>query len=212
MKRFMRMGKAFALVSAFGLCFPQVGTVLHAAEPTPTAVPTQKAPAKLSMDVVVNAAGELRGAAVNPDSAPCAKAKVTLRNVSGKDTLQTSTDAAGRFVFQGVRPGAYGLTVNGDKDSAEKIVRVWAQDNAPPAATPLALVPLEGKKANDVVRGQEPGGDAGFAGGEEEGGLPTAALIAGGALLIGGAAVGIVAIAGGFSSNGGGLLFKPASP
>jgi hypothetical protein len=201
MKRLMKIGKALAFASAIGMCFPGVGVRLHAADAAPQQ--GQKAPATLSLDVVVNANGELRGAAVNPDSAPTSKAKVSLRAVAGKENQQTSTDETGRFHFQGVRPGVYGLTVVGDKGRVEKIVRVWWQQTAPPAAAPLALVQLQNQPGEDVVRGQAPG-DAGPV---EGGGVSAAAVLITGA-VIAGAAVGIVALAGGFSSGNGG----PSSP
>jgi hypothetical protein len=196
MKRLMKLGKAFAFASAVGLCLPGGGVGLRAAEPAPAAVEGAKAPGKLSLDVIVSAKGELRGAAVNADNAPSAGAKVSLRNVSGKGNVETNTDKAGHFLLQGVRPGVYSLTVNGEKSRAEKIVRVWWQESAPPAATPLALVQLQSQQAPDVVRGQIGGGYA----------TSTAQILIGGALIAGGA-VGIVALAGGFNSGHG-----PSSP
>ncbi len=120
MKRLVKLRNALALVSVFGLCFPAPGMVLHAGEPASGSATGQKAPAKLALDVVTNAARELRGTVVNPDGSPAAMAKVALRQATGKDALQTTTDESGRFMFQEVRPGVYGLTVSAQKARARE--------------------------------------------------------------------------------------------
>jgi hypothetical protein len=217
-KRFMKVGKVCALLSALELCFPVHVTQAGAAEPGSPPVQQQRrasAPAKLSMDVITSARGELRGAVVNRDSAPSVNAKVVLCMVSGKETQEATTDASGRFVFTHVRPGMYTLAVNGTSGQSQSIARVWTPETAPPAASPVALVSLQNQnpRQDDVVRGQDivtdeycdEGGGGLFGGGG-------AGLLLG-AALVGGAVVGIVAIAGGFDSGGqAGGQQAPASP
>jgi len=195
------------------MCFPLDVMNAGAAEPAAPQVQQQRqAPSKLSMDVVTTA-GELRGAVVNRDSAPSVNAKVVLCTVSGQNAQEATTDASGRFVFNNVRPGMYTLAVNGTTGQAQSIARVWTPETAPPAASPVALVSLQGNQSQDVVRGEEPcangdcGGDQGLFGGGAGGILL-------GAALVGGAVVGIVAIAGGFRNggNGGCGNQNPASP
>ncbi len=126
------------------------------------------------MDVIANSAGELRGAVVNADTAPSVNAKVVLCMVNGKDPQTVTTDASGRFLFKNVRPGMYTLAVNGAKGQAQKLARVWTEETAPPAATPVALVSLQDeqpRQETDLVRGQAGGGG---------GGLLVGALVVGG--------------------------------
>ncbi|MBV9123799.1 MAG: carboxypeptidase regulatory-like domain-containing protein [Planctomycetes bacterium] len=214
MKKRKKIGLGLTLMSSLGLCFPAAGTNLWAAEAPAASLQAPPAPGRLSLDVLLNAAGELHGSAVNAQGQASAKAVVALRPVNGKEALQASTDEAGRFAIKGLRPGVYSLTITTVEGRSEKIVRVWSQETAPPAATPVAIVQLQGEKAKDVVRGQAPGeettdqGDEGA--GLLEGGLlggGNLPLYLGGAALIGGGTVGIVALAGGFKENHG-----PSSP
>jgi hypothetical protein len=156
MRTFIKLGTKRRLLGvALGLCLSQ-GSALFAAEPTPAPIAAKMPPGRISLDVAVTPAGEWSGSVLNPDASPAMNAHVMLRSASGKDTLQATTDAAGRFHLQGVRPGAYSLTVIGEKSRATKIVRVWPTGSAPPAAMSLAVIQLEPGQTRDVVRGQEP--------------------------------------------------------
>jgi hypothetical protein len=143
MKRFMKVGRVCALLSAMHLLFPSIAPVTPAAEPTLPPIRDQRASTKLSLDVVTNATRELRGAVVNPNSTPSANAKVMLCLVSTRETQQVTTDANGQFLFKDVRPGLYTVAVNSDKGQAQQIARVWTPETAPPAATSVALVSLQ---------------------------------------------------------------------
>jgi len=204
----MKVGKVCALLSALQMCFPLSGTSVSAAEPTSAPVQQRAAaPARLSMDVVASATGELRGAVVNRDSAPSANARVVLRTVNGQDSREATTDASGRFLFTNVRAGMYTLAVNGTSGQAQSIARVWTPETAPPAASSVALVSLQNAQTGDVVRGEDScaNGNCG-GGGYDDGGLfgGGAGGLLLGAAIVGGAVVGIVAIAGGFNGGGGG--------
>jgi hypothetical protein len=177
-KRFMKVGNAGALLSAVLMCVSGGAPIGRAGEVSSGPAPPQQqasAPARRSMDVVTNAAGELRGAVVNADRAPSANAKVVLGMVGSKESQESTTDTNGRFLFKDVRPGVYSLSVNAEKGQAQSVARVWTQETAPPAASPEAVIPLE-DGYTDVVYG----GSNGFLGGLGGRGLLCSALVAAG--------------------------------
>src|SRR6202035_1586285 len=107
MKRLMKVGNVCAFLSAVIMCVHGNAPTIQANEPSPRSEQPRQGqpPSKLSMDVVTNARGELRGAVVNADTAPSANAKVVLTMVSSKESQQATTDANGRYLFNNVRPG-----------------------------------------------------------------------------------------------------------
>ena len=143
MKRFMKVGRVCALLSAIELLFPSVAPLAPAAEPALPAIRDQREPARFALDVVTNATRELRGAVVNPNSTPSVNATVMLCQVSTKQTQQVTTDATGQFLFRDVRPGLYTVAVNSENGQTQQIARVWTPETAPPAATSVALVTLQ---------------------------------------------------------------------
>jgi hypothetical protein len=143
MKRFMKVGRFCALLSAVELLFPSVAPMAPAAEPALPAIRDQREPARFALDVVTNATRELRGAVVNPNSTPSVNAAVMLCQVSTKQTQQVTTDANGQFLFKDVRPGLYTVAVNSENGQTQQIARVWTPETAPPAATSVALVALQ---------------------------------------------------------------------
>src|SRR6516162_3650231 len=143
MKRFMKVGRVCALLSAIELLFPSVAPLAPAAEPALPAIRDQREPARFALDVVTNATRELRGAVVNPNSTPSVNATVMLCQVSTKQTQQVTTDATGQFLFRDVRPGLYTVAVNSENGQTQQIARVWTPETAPPAATSVALVSLQ---------------------------------------------------------------------
>jgi hypothetical protein len=143
MKRFMKVGRVCALLSAMELLFPSVAPMAPAAEPALPAIRDQREPARLALDVVTNATRELRGAVINPNSTPSVNATVMLCQVSTKQTQQVTTDVNGQFLFKDVRPGLYTVAVNSENGQTQQIARVWTPETAPPAATSVALVALQ---------------------------------------------------------------------
>ena len=141
MKRFMKIGRVCALVSAMELLIPSMAPMARAVEPTLPPIRDQRESAKLSLDVVTSANRELRGAVIYANSTPSVNAKVVLCMVSTKQTQEVTTDANGQFLFRDVRPGLYTVAVNGGQ--AQQIARVWTPETAPPAATSVALVSLQ---------------------------------------------------------------------
>ena len=201
MKGFMKVGKICAFLSAMEMCIPLTMSNVGAAEPTSSPVQQQRqaaSPGKVSMDVVTNAVGEMRGAVVNQDSAPSVNANVVLCRVNGKEPQGAVTDASGRFVFKNVQPGMYTLAVSGNMGVSHTITRVWTSETAPPAASPVALVTLRGElpQQSDIVRGQDSDG-------------PTVGGLLLGGAVVGAGTVGIVALAGGFKGSG---SSNPSSP
>jgi hypothetical protein len=161
----MKVGNAGALLSAVLMCVSGGAPIACGGEVIAAPAPQASTPAMRSMDVVTNAAGELRGAVVNADTAPSVNAKVVLANVGSKESQESATDASGRFLFKNVRPGVYSLAVNGEKGQAQAIARVWAQETAPPAASPEARLALEDEFVeSDVVTGRPGLGGRGLLG------------------------------------------------
>ncbi|HKV42020.1 MAG TPA: carboxypeptidase regulatory-like domain-containing protein [Blastocatellia bacterium] len=58
--------------------------------------------------------GTIEGTVTDPTGAVIAKAKVSLRNLSGGVVSETQTSAGGRFSFEGVAPGRYVIVVDAD--------------------------------------------------------------------------------------------------
>jgi hypothetical protein len=143
MKRFMKIGRVCALLSAMELLIPSIAPMARAVEPTLPPIRDQRESAKLSLDVVTSANRELRGAVIYANSTPSVNAKVVLCMVSTKQTQQVTTDANGQFLFRDVRPGLYTVAVNGENGQTQQIARVWTPETAPPAATSVALVSLQ---------------------------------------------------------------------
>jgi hypothetical protein len=156
MKRFMKVGRFCALLSAIELLFPSVTPMAPAAEPALPAIRDQREPARFALDVVTNATRELRGAVVNPNSTPSVHASVMLCQVSTKQTQQVTTDASGQFLFKDVRPGLYTVAVNSENGQTQQIARVWTPETAPPAATTVALVTLQ-QPPQDLQQKLQPG-------------------------------------------------------
>jgi hypothetical protein len=153
MKGFMKIGQVCALVSAIELLFPSIAPMARAGDPPLPPIQYQREPAKLSLDVVINATRELRGAVVNPNRTPSVNAKVVLCMVNTKDTQEVITDATGSFLLKDVSPGLYTVAVNSEKGQTQQIARVWTPETAPPAATPVALVSLQ-EQPNDGIGGE----------------------------------------------------------
>jgi hypothetical protein len=156
MKRFMKVGRVCALLSAMELLFPSVAPMAPAAEPALPAIRDQREPARLALDVVTNATRELRGAVVNPNSTPSVNARVMLCQVSTKQTQQVTTDANGQFLFKDVRPGLYTVAVNSENGQTQQVARVWTPETAPPAATSVALVALQPPQQQQQQQQQPP--------------------------------------------------------
>jgi hypothetical protein len=123
---------------------------------------------KLSLDVALNQGGELRGSVVQANGSGCVAARVVLTR-NGQDAREVRTDAQGQYVIASVRPGVYRLAITHEGVETQKILRVWAKDTAPPAASAAAVVALaEAKSASqpsstpEVARAQGP--DGGFLG------------------------------------------------
>lgn len=103
--------------------------------------------AQLASDVQLDRGGHLNGVVLDAQGAPVAGAVVTLRQVD-RQLARTRTDASGRFRAGPLRGGTYQLQVGG----RARLVRVWAANTAPPAASDVALIVA----GDGLVRGQLP--------------------------------------------------------
>lgn len=134
-------------LSLMGLILPV--SPLQAAPPGAAAIPRQLAPKPTEAvgDVQLDTGGRLHGLVVNIRGIPIARATVSVQQL-GRELAGTESDALGRFSVSGLRGGMYQLVVG----SHGRLVRAWAAETAPPAASQFALIIV----GPDVVRGQLP--------------------------------------------------------
>jgi hypothetical protein len=131
--------------------------LLIAAAAAPTILPTRpllatepaapRAAAEFS-DVRLAAGGSLNGQVVDSASAPVGGAVVTL-SARGSVVAQTTTDKNGRFAAPLSKGGVYLVSAAG----AERVVRTWTEQAAPPAAREGVLLVAD----ETAVRGQAGG-------------------------------------------------------
>ena len=96
-------------------------------------------------DVALTEGGTLHGLVVSERGSPRSNALILISH-AGREVARTGSDAAGRFIVQGLRGGMYQLATSG----GSRLVRLWAAGSAPPSARDSArLVAVE-----CVVRGQ----------------------------------------------------------
>jgi hypothetical protein len=194
--RSIKLSKIWALAGVAALTMSAATSTVQAAEgPAPVLWKVEDS-RKLSQDVALTAGGELHGAVVRANGSGCSQAKVVLTR-SGQEAQEVRTDAQGQFLFAAVRPGVYRLAISHDGVDTQKILRVWAKDMAPPAASPAAVVALsevkssEPARAADVARAQghdcDTCGHGGFLG------LDRNTLLIGGAIVGGAIAIPIIA-------------------
>ena len=95
------------------------------------------------LDVKMNADGVIHGMVVN--EAGQGRARVEVGFQSGDQVTKVKSDAQGRFVVRGLKPGLTTATVNGSGQT----LRIWQGQVAPPkASTGVMLV------NGSVARGQ----------------------------------------------------------
>ena len=118
---------------------------LQAAEPGGAARPAAARVAVL--DVALDADGVLSGVVQNAQGQPEPNTVVVIGHEQGK-LAQTTTDAEGRFAFQGVRGGTYRLATG----TGGIVCRVWTAEAAPPVANDGAMIVTN----EALARGQYP--------------------------------------------------------
>lgn len=128
-------------VGAAGLVAPRA----QASSPaTPTAAVRPQAAAR-TLDVALTQNRMLSGQVVDAQNAPQAGLPVSLR-AEGKVIAQVTTDEQGRFQTPISRGGVYVVSAGG----AERVVRTWTEETAPPSAAHGLLMVADGQ----AVRGQ----------------------------------------------------------
>jgi hypothetical protein len=133
----MRLGTMAAAVACSGMILPPAALATE-----PAAV---VAPAATAVDVALRPGGMLVGQVVDPQGAPQI-GKVVSIQYANFEVVRTTTDANGVFAARGLRGGQYQILT----DNGICACRLWAENTAPPAARPAALLVSGG----DVVRGQ----------------------------------------------------------
>jgi hypothetical protein len=97
--------------------------------------------------VALDGNGSVRGLVVDVEGSPVAHAVVTIESTD-RELARAETDGLGRFALGPLGGGTYQLKVGAEG----RLVRLWADQTAPPVAKPMVLIVLGGK----VVRGQLP--------------------------------------------------------
>ncbi len=139
----LRLVKGMAVsLACVGMVFPQMNA--FAAAPERPAKPVVR-PASAMTDVALGAGGVLSGRIVDAQGQPLDGAVVSLKQGS-RDVARTVADAQGRFVFRGLKGGAYVIEAGQSRGA----YRLWAPQTAPPKAQQQALLVAGGP----VVRGQ----------------------------------------------------------
>lgn len=112
--------------ACLGLLLPQ--QVVSAAQ-------LPKKPERVVMDVALGPQGTLQGTVADPNGSAKPATQVAL--LKGPEIVATTlTDAQGRFRFQKITGGVYGVATDG----GVKICRLWANRTAPPAANRAVLL------------------------------------------------------------------------
>ncbi len=101
----------------------------------------------LVSDVSLSVGGRLQGAVVDVQGIPIAGAPVVVRQ-KGRAIVRTTSDAAGRFRFRGLRGGVHQIVAA----HGSGLYRLWTQRTAPPSSGNGVLIITKG----DVLRGQIP--------------------------------------------------------
>lgn len=125
-------GRIIAAVACTGMLLPQASL---AASPA------------VGNDVALRSGGVLVGHVVDQQGHSKAGATVSIQ-YADHEVARTTTDQNGVFAAKGLRGGQYQLKAQ----DGVTVCRLWADDTAPPAARPAALV-ITG---NEIVRGQGP--------------------------------------------------------
>ena len=153
MRRFVQICKPLSLASVMGLYLSVSGPVSVAGEvPAKNQREQAQEPRILSIDVVLDQDGVLRGAAVKCDGKALSGAIVMLQQ-DNKLVTKVTTNEKGEFHFENIRTGVYVIKVISEDGETSTVVRAWAQGIAPPSATPVAVVALGESQPRDVVRG-----------------------------------------------------------
>lgn len=130
-----------ALIASHPFC------LARAAQPySPQVIAGQATPQTL--DVKLGAQNQLLGRVVDSQGQPVSGINVRLISANGS-VLETAAAQQGQFAFHSVRGGEYMLHVNG----SSKLMRVWSEGTAPPAALPTVDVVV-----GPTVRGNFGGG------------------------------------------------------
>ena len=98
-------------------------------------------------DVSLSVGGRLEGAVVDVQGIPIAEAPVVVRH-EGQEIARTTSDAAGRFRFRGLRGGVHQIVAA----HGSGLYRLWTPRTAPPSSENGVLIITKG----DVLRCQFP--------------------------------------------------------
>jgi hypothetical protein len=108
--RFLPTALALSFASAFLSAAPLTAQSPKAANPLIAPIAGSGTPLETAPATTPAALATIKGTVADPDSAVIPGATVTLTSASGRAVIVTS-QSDGTYVFQGVRPGVYSLTV-----------------------------------------------------------------------------------------------------
>ena len=145
------LGPFAAALACINLLMPL--HLLHASGPPTVQIAsktTRNITQSITRDVTLGRTSEIRGQLVDKNGKPVADSIVVAVHAD-KSSIQTVSDANGRFRFPGAKPGVYQIA----SERSYQLCRCWADNTAPPAASKQLLM-VEG---DQTFRGQRPFGE-----------------------------------------------------
>ena len=104
-------------------------------------------PAPVIKDIALRDGGVLEGQIVDQQNVGRQGVQVTIR-YQDHDLATTTTDANGRYAFQGLRGGVHQVVTA----EGSEVFRLWAPRTAPPSAQDLAIVRLNRMTTSCVIK------------------------------------------------------------
>jgi hypothetical protein len=142
--RFTQMLQRAAVgLACLGMMVPNAGALAAGPGQTANAGQTAKTPA--FVDVALSGGGTLTGRVINAEGLPVDGAAVSIHQ-GDQEIARTVSDRNGLYAVRGLRGGNY--YIKGGQGLG--LFRLWAENTAPPAAKPQAVVVSDA----EIARGQ----------------------------------------------------------